>query len=105
MEQNNKLTVSYETNSYVNINEEIKLNINNKPIKWESLNEKVAIVNDGIVLGKSKGNATIRVYYEDSYFDFDITVLSNEENEIIKDLVKSHNSNILLKRDYKGEIK
>lgn len=100
MEQNNKLIASYETNSYLNINEEIKLNINKKPIKWESLNEEIAVVNDGIVLGKSKGNATIRVYYEDSYFDFDITVLSNKENEIIKDLVKSHNSNILLKRDY-----
>ena len=93
---------SYETNSFVFVNEEIKLNIEYEDCEqftWESLNEDIAIVNDGVVKGINEGNVVIRVFPIDNtsiYYDFGVTVLNNNISEIIKDLLKAHNSNILL---------
>ena len=59
----NKINPSYETNSYVFVNEEIKLNIgiDNKDLVWESLNEEVATVNNGVVKGNKEGTVDIKV--------------------------------------------
>ena len=102
----NIFKASYETNSFVFVNEEIKLNIEYEDCEkftWESLNEDIAIVNDGVVKGINEGNVVIRVFPIDNtsiYYDFGVTVLNNNISEIIKDLLKAHNSNILLKKDF-----
>lgn len=102
----NMFKASYETNSFVFLNEEIKLNIEYEDCEkfiWESLNEDIATVSDGVVKGINDGNVVIRVFPIDDtsiYYDFGVTVLNNNVPEIIKDLLKAHNSNILLKKDF-----
>ena len=102
----NKFKALYETNSYVFENDEIKLLISHpdyQVFSWKSLDETIATVVNGIVKGVKKGNVAIRVFpigNEEEYYDFNITVLSNNEPNVIKDLVKYHNSNIMVKRDF-----
>ncbi len=93
---------SYETNSYVFVNEEIKLNLGivNEEIKWISNNEKIALVNKGIVKGLSEGNVTINAYLgEELLFSFNVLVLEKNKDEIVYDLLKAHNSNIYHNND------
>lgn len=88
---------SYETNSYVYVGEDIKLNlgIENTNIKWISNDETKATVNNGIVTGVTEGNATINAFIEEQLlFSFNVLVLENNKQEIINDLLKAHNSNI-----------
>lgn len=93
---------SYETNSYVFVNEEIKLNLGleNEKIKWISEDKKIAIVNNGIVKGITEGNVNIYAYLEDELlFAFKVLVLENNKEEVVKDLLKAHNSNIYHNND------
>lgn len=93
---------SYETNSYVFVNEEIKLNLGleNENIKWISSNEKTASVNNGIVRGITEGNVVINAYLEnDLLFSFNVLVLEKNKDEIIYDLLSAHNSNIYHNND------
>ena len=104
--KNTQFKALYKTNSYVFENETIELIISHNEYNkflWVSLDENIATVNDGVVKGVKKGNVIIRVFPindNNQYYDFNITVLSNNEDEIIKDLVKNHNSNIMVKYDY-----
>ena len=105
MKQNN-FKALYKTNSYVFEGEEIELLIsysNCKEFIWNSLDETVATVKNGIVKGIKKGNVAIRVFpidNTDEYYDFYVTVLSNDEEDVVKDIVKNHNSNIMVKKDF-----
>ena len=96
----------YKTTSYVYENEEIELLISHPEYKefiWESMDESIATVQDGIVKGKKNGDVIIRIFpikNKNDYYDFYVTVLSLEEDEVIKDLVKYHNSNIMVKKDF-----
>lgn len=93
---------SYETNSYVFINEEIKLNLGleNENIKWISSDKKIASVNNGIVRGITEGNVVINAYLEnDLLFSFNVLVLEKNKEEIVYDLLKAHNSNIYHNND------
>ena len=97
----NKINPSYETNSYVFVNDEIKLNIgfDNKDLVWESLNEEVATVNNGVVKGNKEGTVDIKVSLDnEELFVFKVTVVDTNE-EIVKDLLKAHNSNIYHNND------
>lgn len=97
--------VSYETNSFVNINEEIKLNakyVDNgnvlDNVSWVSLNSDIAKVNEkGIVKGISKGIAEIVAKTNDNSFSFFVTVLDGNEDEAIKELIKYQYSNAYTK--------
>lgn len=98
----NNFKASYETNSYVNVNKKIKLNFvcENKNIEWKSLDENIAIVNDGVVIGKSKGNTNIEVVVNNEcIFVFPITVIDENNDEIIEFLLSTHNSNVCVKKD------
>lgn len=97
-----KYKASYETNSYVRIDENIKLNFisDNKDIVWKSLNENIAIVKDGVVTGIAEGNTTIEVLENNNcLFAFGVTVIKDENDKIIETLLKNHNSNINVKKD------
>lgn len=93
---------SYETNSYVFVNETIKLNlgIENSNITWKSEDEEIAIVNNGIVKGITEGNVCINSYLEEELlFSFNVLVLEKNTDEIINDLLEAHNSNIYHNND------
>lgn len=93
---------SYETNSYVFVNEEIKLSLgmDNENIKWISDNNKIAIVNNGTVKGLSEGTVVISAYLEEELlFSFNVLVLEKNKEEIVYDLLKAHNSNIYHNND------
>ena len=93
--------VSYETNSYVTVDETIKLNASyitkdrkQNTVTWSSLTPDIATVEDGVVTGLSEGLATIRATYKDGiYFDFYVTVLGNNYSDIIKFIIDNHISN------------
>lgn len=96
---------SYETNSYVFVGEKINLNfICNYDIEWSSLDNNIATVKNGEVLGVCKGNTKIKVNVMNNNFEylFNICVLSGDESDIVKEIVKCHNSNLLVKRDFDG---
>ena len=103
MEKDVKFNASYESNSYVLIGKTIKLIFScEKKVEWVSLNDDIATVENGIVFGKNKGNAIIKVKSDDFEYDFYVTVLSGEENDLIKALVKNHNSNLFFKKNFDG---
>ena len=100
----NYFDVSYETNSYVDIDDTIKLNAayvdkaqNRKDVTWESLNTDIATIDaNGVVTGKSAGVATIRatVSTNGSFtFDFFVTVLPTELSDALKFVIDNHHSN------------
>ena len=101
--------ISYDTNSYVEIGEYIKLNAiyinpynNQENVIWETLTPDIAGVdNEGFVTGVSDGLATIRAYSKDlkQYQDFIVTVVSNEISEALKLVLDSHESNIFTRYD------
>ena len=94
--------VSYETNSYLTVDEVIKLNAkyitkNNEQfsVTWSSLNPEVASVDEtGNVTGLSIGLAKIRATYKDDlYFDFTVTVLDTNISDALKFVINNHISN------------
>ena len=97
---------SYETNSYVAINGEIKLlaeYINKSQeqvaVTWSSLNSDIATVNDGVVTGVKEGVAKIRATANDETFDFVVTVLPANLSAALQHAVNSHESNVFIKYD------
>ena len=97
--------ISYETNSYVEINDTIKINatfISHDdeilPVVWSSNDEKIAVVDqDGNVTGLNKGTVIIKVSLEkDSnlYKEFLINVIDEEISEALKVVLSAHESNV-----------
>lgn len=98
----NKFYVAYGSTSYVFVNKQIKLvfRCKNNNITWKSLNEEVAIVNDGVVTGVKAGYTDINVYLDNELvFSYKVTVLEQSDEEIINDLLAAHNSNIFIRKD------
>ena len=94
--------VSYETVSYVTVENEIKLlaeyekkDNSSAAIVWSSLNNDIATVNSGVVKGVKAGQATIRASVTDEiYFDFVVTVLDENLSNAIQYVINSHESNV-----------
>ena len=102
--------VSYESTSFANVGEKIKLNAEyikrdgSKPnLVFSSLNLDIAEVDTtGLVTAKSQGVATIRVQLESDaniYFDFVVTVLPTNLSAAQQFMVDSHESNIFSRYD------
>ncbi len=99
----------YETNSFVGIDEEVKLiaeyvaGSSKQAVAWKSLNEDIAKVNaEGLVTGKKAGIAVIRAYLasdDTKYVDFYVTVVEAELSDAIKLVLANHESNIFTKYD------
>ena len=96
--------ISYETNSYVTIGNDIIINAeyieDDKSVKvvWSSLNPEIATVDEeGKVTGVKAGNATIRATVEgkeDVYQEFIIAVVEENLSEVLQFVLDSHESNI-----------
>ena len=97
--------ISYETDSYVQVGEEVKLNAiyvdNNgskKNVTWSSLDESIASVDsNGYVYGIKDGTVTIRAIVNgdnSKYQDFVVTVLSSAKYNAVKFILDAHESNI-----------
>ena len=69
--EKNSIKVAYETESYVFVNEKIKLFVDENVEQWTSSNEEVATVNNGVVTGLSDGTCLIKCYLNNNeYFCF-----------------------------------
>ncbi|MBQ7275636.1 MAG: InlB B-repeat-containing protein [Bacilli bacterium] len=95
---------TYETNSYVEINETIKLNASyvdknqdKKEVSWKSLDTSIATVDaNGNVKGINSGVATIKATSKDNptkSFDFYVTVLPSGLSDEVRFVVNNHISN------------
>ena len=103
-------TVSYETESYVEVGGQIQLNAkyvledhSEKPVVFSSLNENIASVQDNVVTGLAVGTAKIRAALADNadiYFDFEVTVLDSNLSELLQFVVDNHNSNVYVRYDF-----
>ena len=101
---NEYFNVSYDTNSYVLVNEKIKLNAEYNTrvgekvnLKWKSLDTQIASVSNGEVTGLKVGFTKVRVYLENDenkYFDFGVTVYDSNTSDVIKYLMSNNNSNV-----------
>ena len=102
--------VGYDTESYLVVNEEVKLNatyINRDgtipALIWESMTPQVATVDaNGMVTGVSEGEAIIRVSVEgnaDLYFEFVLTVLTKELAAELQLVLDGHESNVFTRYD------
>ena len=99
--------VSYDTNSFMNVGEKIKLNATYNTrgseevnLKWKSLDESIAVVNNGEVTGVKSGFTKIRVYQENNeskYFDFGVTVMDNSMSDVSKYVILNNESNVFVK--------
>ena len=100
--------ISYETESYVEIGKEIKLNAAYydkyeaiQDVVWSSITPTIATVDgNGNVTGVAAGKATIRASLKDNaavYQDFVVTVLTAEQSEAIRFVLDSHVSNIFIR--------
>lgn len=92
--------LSYETNSYVQVGDTIKLNAKYikkdqalADISWESLDPDIATVNEGVVTGVNPGLAHIKVSANNEEKEFVVTVLANDLSSILKFIVSCHESN------------
>ena len=97
--------VSYETTSYVAVGETITLNAQyigrdkqNKAYHWESANEGIATVNNGIVTGVASGVATIKVVLDDNSeeFEFFVTVLPNNVSSQMQKVIEANENNVYI---------
>ena len=97
--------ISYETNSYVEINDTIKINATFYshddeilPVFWNSSDENIATVDeDGNVTGLKSGSVTIRVSLErdpNLFKDFLIVVLDDQISDALKAVLDAHESNV-----------
>lgn len=97
--------INYETNSFVLINETVKLKAeyigkdeSKTAVDWSSLNDSIATVtNEGVVTGLSAGKATIRATVKNNaalYQDIIVTVLDQETYNNLQVILNAHNSNI-----------
>ena len=95
----------YETESYVKIGDSIMLNADVvsktgqiSDVIWSSLNEEIATVDgDGRVTGIAKGLATIVATNPNDptmTLEFVVTVVNQEESELIELVLKNHESNV-----------
>ena len=102
--------IRYESNSYVTVGEQIKLNatyINREnqlcDVQWSTLDPSLATVDEtGCVTGISTGVATIRASLpedESVYQDFVVTVVSEEISEALALVLRAHESNVFVKYD------
>lgn len=97
----------YETNSYVTVDNEIKLSAKYvagstvKTVLWKSLTPELATVDaEGKVTGVKAGVATIRAYIdEETYLDIYVTVITKEVSDAIKLVLENHESNVFTKYD------
>lgn len=64
----------------VNVGATLKLKTNIENPIWESSNEEIASVNEGIVTGKKEGTATIKASRDNKVASLEITVIKKEEN-------------------------
>lgn len=103
--KNDYFDVSYETESYCEIGEKIKLNAayvkkdgtRLTDITWQSENTSIATVNsEGYVKGKKSGTTVIiaKCESENKYFEFTVTVLPRNMSGALKEVVSGHNSNV-----------
>ena len=97
------IQASYDTTSYVAINDVIKLNATLvgkgvSSIVWESEDESIAMVDqEGNVSGLKEGLVTIIAKdkeNEEIYFEFIVTVVNQEVSDELQLLLDSHNANI-----------
>ena len=102
--------VSYETNSYVTVGNNILLNAayidqqgKTNGVEWTSLNEALATVDaNGRVTGKAVGVAKIRATAKTDatkYQEFVVTVVGEDISEGLKLVLDAHESNIFIKYD------
>ena len=96
-------TISYETNSYVNVGNNIKLNVfsvgtknNVSGLTWSSSDNSIATVDsNGNVKGVSKGFVTIKASVsQNNYVEFGVTVIDNTIQNILKTIISGHQSNV-----------
>ena len=103
-----RFEISYETNSYVTIGDNIKLNATyilrdqtEAIISWKSLDETIATVDSkGVVTGVGEGLVNIRAYVfndQSTYFDFLVTVVGTNVSDAIKLILNSHESNVFVR--------
>ncbi len=94
---------SYDTTSYVAVNDVIKLNAaligrGTSSIVWESKDENIAMVDaEGNVSGLNKGNTYIVAKDKEDesiYLEYLVTVVEQEVSDELQLLLDSHNSNI-----------
>ena len=101
--ETNYFDAHYESDSFVKIGEEIRLNAiahvkgrTDGALLWSSSDTSVAMVNNGVVTGISEGYVKIRVSAAERpalYFDFGVTVY-DDSDEVLKTLIEANNSNI-----------
>ena len=99
------IEASYETNSYVNVNESIKLNANvvykdgtNSGVVWSALNPEIATIDEnGNVTGVAAGLARFVATAANNpelKLEFVVTVLEGEQSEMMQFILDNHESNI-----------
>ncbi|MBP5408406.1 MAG: N-acetylmuramoyl-L-alanine amidase [Bacilli bacterium] len=101
---NEYFSVSYDTNSYVEVGKTIKLNASYNgrvetitDLNWSSADTNVASVENGIVTGVAKGATTIKAALKNDaskYYEFGVTVVDGSTSDALKYVLDSHNSNI-----------
>ena len=100
----NYFEVNYETESYVKIGEQIRLNATahlfdaaTATLTWQSADTTIATVLDGLVTGMGEGYTTIRVSTEEHpnlTFDFGVTVYSDSTDAVLRAAIEANNSNV-----------
>lgn len=98
---------SYEESSYVEVGETIKINAEivegEGALVWSSADETIATVDQkGVVTGVKAGVVLITVKSsanEEVKASFYVTVLNNEDNEILSFILAQHNANIFTSYD------
>ncbi len=97
--------ISYETNSYVEVDDTIKLNAiyenvdgSLAQITWESADETIATVDEnGVVTAHKEGVVVIKAINGEKEFEFVVTVVNSEISAQLQLVLDSHNSNTFIK--------
>ena len=93
--------VSYETDSFVEVGKSIQLLAEyvdkyemRNGVTWSTLTKDIVTVDgSGKVTGVSEGLGIIRATYENNNFDFYVTVIGSDLSDVMKYILKNHNSN------------